>query len=157
MAKPNLIVNGESDKDHWSWEDLAKLLGPQVASYLDSSPADEATVWLETPEGGRLRAVCNPVNASLIGFEQPLEAGLISQVFVTGMPLLEKDVRRRHDHDPSVDLLTEKPTRSLLAAPIESGGEIIGVLSAVAFATHEASPPPQANDLEALMDLHGKT
>jgi GAF domain-containing protein len=114
----------------------------KLDAFVAAQPVDEATVWLESENGDSLRAVYNPVNLELVGHEQPLSRGLISQVFATGLPLLESDVSARPSHDSSVDKLTGHPTRSLLAVPLESAGEVVGVLSAVTLADgpHRSAP-----------------
>jgi transcriptional regulator with GAF, ATPase, and Fis domain len=49
------------------------------------------------------------------------------------MPLLEKDVKARNEHDPAMDEYTNLSCRSMIAAPVSTDDRIIGVLSAVRF------------------------
>lgn len=127
--------------------------GPRLDRFLDSSSLDEATVWLETADTNFLEAVCSPRNPRLPGFRQPVGRGLISQVLLTGLPLLEPDVANRHDHDPTVDGLTGIRTRSLFAAPLTLGGDVVGVLSAVILESPDGESKPNPEDLEAFAEL----
>ncbi|NNC90462.1 MAG: GAF domain-containing protein [Akkermansiaceae bacterium] len=102
-----------------------------VADLLARIPADEATVWVESEEGHFLEAIHNPRAAGFEGMRQPLDRGLISQVFVTGLPLLESDVTQRTAHDPTVDSIVGQRTTAMMAAPIFSDADVAGVLSAV--------------------------
>lgn len=124
-----------------------------VDSFLEDSPVDEATVWLESDDGEHLEAVYNPVNDTLPGLRQPLSQGLISQVFATGLPLLERDVSKRRGHDPRIDAITGSPTRALLAAPISAGDQIVGVLSAVCLAGSDHPRQLRDEDLGHLSQL----
>lgn len=117
---------------------------------LAGLPADELTVWLHRDDEGELLAIHNPVNPKIIGLSQPVSRGLISQVLVTGLPLLEPDVRNRRDHDPSIDARTGQQTRALMAAPLTRGADIIGVVSAVQLADGNAERAFNAADLAIL-------
>jgi hypothetical protein len=105
-----------------------------LEALLDGIPADELTVWQHREDEGDLLAIHNPVNPGMIGLSQPLSRGLIPQVLMTGLPLLEPDVGTRREHDPSINLRTGQTTRSLMAAPITLGADIVGVVSAVQLA-----------------------
>jgi GAF domain-containing protein len=129
-------------------EDLA-----EVTRFVADIPVDEATVWLITPEGDALEAIFNPVNDKLPGLRQPLSRGLISQVFATGLPLLERDVSRRSGHDPSIDSHTGLITEAMLAAPIAAEDRIIGVISAVRLAGSRYARDIDKTDLTRLQRL----
>lgn len=129
---------------------FAAQVSPLISTFLEASRLQEATLWLETTDAEHLRAVCSPCNPDLVGVRQPLGRGLISQVHLSGLPLLEPDVSQRHDHDPTVDSLTGTPTRSLLAVPISSDADVIGVLSGVIL---ESAPPSSHARPEDLDDL----
>jgi len=112
----------------------ARLSGPSlelIAHLLGEIPAHEVTVWLHDDEENHLLAIHNPVNPGIIGMSQPVSKGLISQVLVTGLPLLEANVSTRKEHDSTIDSLTGQKTRSLMAAPVYSGANVIGVVSSI--------------------------
>ena len=121
-----------------------------LEALLEGIPADELTVWQHREDEGDLLAIHNPVNPRIVGLSQPLSRGLIPQVLVTGLPLLEPDVGTRREHDPSINLRTGQTTRSLMAAPITLGADIIGVVSAVQLAGGTAAREFTDLDLASL-------
>ena len=60
----------------------------------------EGTVWLADKEEKNLVAVYNSGEdaASLVGFEQPIGAGIISMVFAQQQPYCENDIGGSHGH-----------------------------------------------------------
>jgi hypothetical protein len=110
-------------------ETLLEQVRDLLLENLGDLGASEMTCWLAS--GDDLEAVANPWCPALVGQRQPLSRGLISQVFVTGMPLMETEVAKRGGHDPSIDQVTGKATSAMMAAPLHSNGDVIGILSAV--------------------------
>jgi hypothetical protein len=92
--------------------------------------ADGVTLW--RAEGDALVAVANPLEPELAGTRQPLGAGLISQVYLTGQSILEDDLPSHPAHDPAVDRGTGRTCRTMMAAAVD-GGHAGGVVSAVIF------------------------
>lgn len=95
--------------------------------------ADGLTIWLAGADGC-LVAVCNPLEAEIVGLRQPVRSGLISQVYLTGQAIIEADPAGNPAHDPTIDLRTGRRCRTVMAVPWagEHGRE--GVISAVLFA-----------------------
>jgi hypothetical protein len=101
-----------------------------LKSFAESVRADGVTLW--KAEAGHLRAIANPLEPELPGTLQPLGAGLISQVYLTGQSILEDDLPSHPAHDPGVDRRTGKTCHTMMAAAVE-GGDASGVVSAVIF------------------------
>lgn len=95
---------------------LRHLLG-----FASEAGADGVTLW--KAEAGHLRAIANPVVPELRGTLQPLGAGLISQVYLTGQSILEDDLPSHPAHNPGVDHGTGKRCRTMIAAPVDWGDE----------------------------------
>lgn len=96
-----------------------------AAEQLD---ADGVTLWIE--EEGFLRAVANPLEPKIIGIRQPLDRGIISEVFLTGQGIVETSPESNPSHDPGVDKHLGKACREIMAVAFASGGRE-GVVSAV--------------------------
>lgn len=121
-----------------------------IARLLGEIPADEATVWLYREAENVLLAIHNPVNPEIVGLTQPVSQGLISQVLVTGLPLLEPDVTTRHEHDRNIDSQTGQQTLALMAAPIDQDADVTGVVSAVQLSGGESDRGFNERDLATL-------
>lgn len=96
--------------------------------------ADEGTLWLLDESSETLVPVWNsgPNASQLVGrFRQPLKSGLISLVCASGQALSENEVYRSAGQDPTLDRQLNLLTCSMIAVPVESRGEILGVLSCV--------------------------
>lgn len=101
-----------------------------MTAFAESVRADGVTLW--KAGGDLLEAVANPLEPELAGTRQPLGAGLISQVYLTGQSILEDDLSSHPAHDPAVDRGTGKTCRTMMAAAVD-GGVAGGVVSAVIF------------------------
>ncbi len=101
-----------------------------MTAFAESARADGVTLW--KAEAGHLRAIATPLEPELAGTRQPLGAGLISQVYLTGQSILEDDLSSHPAHDPAVDHDTGKTCRTMMAAAVD-GGDSGGVVSAVIF------------------------
>ena len=93
----------------------------------------EGSVWLADKDEKNLVAVYNSGEdaASLVGFEQPVGAGIISMVFVQQQPYCENDIGRSHGHDDTLDKKIEKHTMAMIAVPFYFACGIRGVISCV--------------------------
>ena len=107
---------------------LNQLLG-QLASEIE---ADGVTLWLA--DGDDLLATANPMEPDVPGLRQPLARGIISQVYLTGMGMIESAPSAHPAHDNRVDMRLGKRTTAIMAVPVDLGPEGDGVLSAVRHA-----------------------
>ena len=109
--------------------DEMKRLAEECAKRIG---ADGLTVW--QAEGDGLVAVFNPLEPEIVGQRQTIRRGLISQVFLTGQPIIERDPATHPAHDSTIDRQTGRRCRTVMAAPwcVTDGSE--GVVSAVLFA-----------------------
>jgi GAF domain-containing protein len=118
--------------------DRAALRAPQVARFLrrllsdavEAVRADEAALWIPSPDGTQLEAALNhgPSRDIVERISVPLNDSVVGLVFIEdhGTCIGPDD-----KHNPIVDEATGTPTRSMVAVPIHFGQEKIGVLSAI--------------------------
>ena len=92
-------------------------------------------LWTLDRETSSLRATLSTALPLKNEFSQPLSRGVISQSFLTGLPILEENLQAHTSYDPSFDSETGQEVSSLMAAPIWREGELTGILTAVIF-TH---------------------
>lgn len=109
--------------------DEMKRLAAECAERIG---ADGLTVW--QADGEDLVALFNPLEPEIEGLRQTIRRGLISQVFLTGQPIIERDPATNPAHDTTIDHRTGRRCRTVMAAPwsVMDGSE--GVVSAVLFA-----------------------
>ncbi len=137
--------------DQWKnsgWQILDEALG--------SLGADNVILWLDEGDSDSLKSVYATLGDEFIGFRQSLSKGLISQVFLSGMPLLEKDLKARNEHDPSMDEHTGVRCQSMIVAPVTWGDEIVGVLSGVRFESERLVEPFELDQLNELAIISKK-
>ncbi len=101
-----------------------------LRDFARESGADGVTLW--KARDAHLAAVANPLEPGITGIRQPLDSGLVSQVYLTGQAILEEKLAEHPAHDPAIDRILGKRCRSLMAAPVEAG-DGGGVVSAVVF------------------------
>lgn len=89
-------------------------------------------IWRYEESQRALVATHCPSLPEMKGFRQPLQHGIISQVLVTGLPILETQVQDHAQHDPTFDQASGKTCRSLLVVPIPDEAQP-GVLAAALF------------------------
>jgi transcriptional regulator with GAF, ATPase, and Fis domain len=121
---------------------------------LHSVRADEGAIWLADAEREHLTAAFTtqrPPNP-LLGFQQPVSEGLISMVYATEQPLCVGRVNQDCRHSKKVDETLGQSTESMIAVPLEFGGEVRGVISCVRFTRPPGEPDPDfsAEDLTAM-------
>ena len=101
--------------------------------------ADGAMVYLVDPDGGPMRfavdaGIRNPEAQQLIrDLSLPVGVGLFGHSVKTGEVVVSGDYRRdkRFDHSPVADrIVTIANMRSMAAAPLIAGGEVLGAIGA---------------------------
>lgn len=117
------------------------------AAFLQVEAA-EGTIWLLNETEDALLPVWNtgPNAEKLVGgHRQPLTAGLISLVCITGQAVCENEIYRNAGQDPTVDRKLNLLTCSMIAIPFVVEGRICGVVSCVKLKTADfvlSDPPP---------------
>ena len=106
---------------------------PSLRELQNTLQADDIMLWILERETSSLRATLSTALPLKNEFSQPLSRGVISQSFLTGLPILEKNLQAHASYDPTFDSKTGQEVSSLMAAPIWFDGELTGILTAVIF------------------------
>lgn len=95
--------------------------------------ADEGSLWLLAPGKTHLVVVWNsgPDSARIVGFQQPLQEGLIPTVILTEQPLIENEVFRNAQHDQTLNEKMVQKTLAMIALPFHVLGLCHGVVTGV--------------------------
>jgi len=118
--------------------------------------ASEGSLWLADRQRQALVACSNtgPNAARIVGFEQPLNRGLLSIVYTHQTALVENEVFRDPDHDKRLNERLGQVTHSMVAVPLGFLGECRGVISSVqltqAGVTSSSVPAFNDRDLQVL-------
>lgn len=106
--------------------------------------ADEGTFWVVDEATNALTPVWNSgASASrfVLNFSQPLDAGIISMVFVTEQPFMENRIDQNPRRDQRLDRVLGVQTLAQIAVPVYLSGHCRGVISCVHLcAAGETSP-----------------
>lgn len=111
---------------------------------LAQAQAHEGTVWLLDTSRTHLvpRFNTGPNAANFVNvFRQPLQAGMISMVVATELPICENEVHKNAQHDRTLDRKLGLVTNSMLAVPLYFAGELRGVISAVKLKRVDSDEP----------------
>ncbi|MCB1228881.1 MAG: hypothetical protein KDN19_01365 [Verrucomicrobiae bacterium] len=155
VADPDLAAAGAQLEDRlMRWADgiqvpeFLELIDPLVSRVLAAAfqwvGASEGTIWLANPGSGHLVAAFNtgPQASDLIGFEQPLDQGIVSLVYANEQAYCENEIAGRETHDTTLDRKLGKETAALLAVPFYFAFGLRGVISCVQL--RDADGPPAA-------------
>ncbi len=113
------------------------LCDPLVLSLLHDSfqqiGASEGSIWLLDPEKEHLVVAHNngPDAAKIIGFKQPVSAGIVSMVAATEQGFAENEVFKNKQHSPTLDRTLGKTTYAMVVVPFYLLGQVRGVVSCV--------------------------
>ena len=130
----------------------------KLAAVLAEVAADEGTVWQLDEAGEALIPVWNSGRraSEFVGkHRQPLNAGLISLVCVTGQALCENSVYRHVGQDSTLDRTLGVLTCAMIVVPWLREGEIRGVVSCVKLKSSPEAPDPApftAGDLARVVE-----
>jgi len=117
-----------------------------LAGAFASAGADEGTLWLLDEAQTALIPVWNsgPRAEQFVGrHRQPLDAGLISLVCVTGQALCENAVYQNAAQDPTLDRSLGLLTCAMIAVPLHFRAAMRGVVSCVKLKpARDAGPDP---------------
>jgi hypothetical protein len=127
-------------------EDLEGLLGDAgrelVAVTIAALAADSASIWLVDAERTRMIVSHTEPRGDLLGWEQPLEEGLISLVFASEQSICENQVYEHVQHSKRIDNALDKVTCAMIAVPFYVGGHLRGVLTCVRLKDSIEEPDP---------------
>ena len=120
--------------------------------------AAESCALILLEEGGRecyFYAATGPKQNKLRKTRFDARLGIAGKVLRTGEPAVVDDVSEDPEHYKGVDKKTGFHTRSLIAVPLLSGGEVIGVLEAVNSTRSEAFTSRDLNLLTLFANFAG--
>jgi hypothetical protein len=109
--------------------EFPRCVNDLLGNFASEAGADGVTLWLA--DGVDLVATSNPLEPDVPGLRQPLARGIISQVYLTGIGMIEATPTAHPAHDSSVDLRLGKRTTAIMAVPVDLGPHGDGVLSTV--------------------------
>ncbi|MCH6257965.1 GAF domain-containing protein [Puniceicoccaceae bacterium K14] len=125
--------------------------GRYLLSCFQDINALEGSIWIVDELGKNLVPIYNSGIHSdnfVLKFKQPIYQGIISMVFATEMPFLEKDIENNRKHDDSLDKMLKLKTESMAIVPLFYAGAIRGVISAINFSPDSVQPEKSKNDYE---------
>jgi len=110
--------------------------------FSESVGADGISIWLVDPGKTKLVVSYSEPDPKLIGWEQPLNEGLISLVLASEQPLCENLVYQNKQHSKRTDEAMDQITCSMIAVPFYLAGTAVGVLSCVQLKDAPEAPDP---------------
>jgi len=129
--------------------ELQSLLNRIMYEVLRIVDASDASLSLIDEEKGELvfAVVRGTLQEQLEGYRIPLGEGIVGWVIATGEPTIVNDIAQDGRFSPAVDLQFHFETRSLIAVPLISRGQVLGASEVVnKFSTQ----PFDERDLEML-------
>jgi len=122
--------------------EVQKLRGDEIRLVLQraakSCRADEASLWLKLPDRDSLIMSVNcgaRAGEMELRVEQPLSEGIVSKVFLQGVPVADDSSFSSRDHSKRVDISEGQATHYMTAVPLRHEGSVVGVVAAVQIAT----------------------
>lgn len=128
-------------------DDIEGLLGNAgrelVSVTIAALKADSASIWLVDAEhAGMVVSHTEPLG-ELLGWEQPLNEGLISLVYASEQSICENRVYQHAQHSKRIDNALDKVTCAMIAVPFYVGGRLRGVLTCVRLKDSLDEPDPE--------------
>jgi len=117
-------------------EKLGDAFREPLAATAKAILADEASLWLKSPDKNVLVMILNgnPSASDMeLQAEQPLDTGLISQVFRSGKPFIDPHSLPTRNHSKKIDIEYSQVTHYMAIVPVIADGACVGVVSAVKF------------------------
>jgi GAF domain-containing protein len=95
--------------------------------------ADEGSIWLLDPAKRNLVIAYNsgPNAATIVGFRQPLNRGIVSTVMVSEQAFIENEVYKNARHDGKLNESRAQTTFAMIVVPLYFLNECRGVISCV--------------------------
>ena len=109
--------------------ELDKLLQFVVEEVADLFSASSCSILLPDDENRNLvfHAAVDPI----VGMRVPLDKGIASNVYHTGIPQIANDLSANPDYYSNIEKDSGKPIHSVIAIPLFVDSEVIGVLEAI--------------------------
>jgi len=127
-------------------EDLDSLLGKigreMFVLYSEAVGADSMSIWLLDPGKTKLVVAYTEPDPAFVGWEQPLNEGLISLVVASEQALCENLVYQHTQHSKRADKAMDQITCSMIAVPFYLAGDLIGAVSCVQLKQSPGDPDP---------------
>lgn len=127
----------QASLDFNSTLDPERLLPQVFDRAIELLDAEAGSIWIREGETLRCALATGPVGESVKGVELPVGAGIVGHVARSGEVELVADARGDERFVHQVDEATGFETRSLLVAPLEAKGEVLGVLQIINKLTGE--------------------
>ena len=128
------------------------LLHELLRRSTNAAGSANAALWLVADNSLAAVLGFGPHAKHFVGvYEQPLERGIISLVYVSGQAVCENAISSNPDHSPILDHQLGITSDAMVAVPVIALGEIVGVITCVH--TRPADSSNQASQFSA-KDLH---
>jgi putative methionine-R-sulfoxide reductase with GAF domain len=113
--------------------DLQELLNTIINIVTLELPSEEGSILLLDAETNELEfyTAVGETGADLVKLRFPADRGIAGRALRERRPIIENDVQNSPDFYRSIDQEHGFKTKSLLAVPIISGDEIVGVMEAI--------------------------
>ncbi|OQX55729.1 MAG: hypothetical protein B5M53_03970 [Candidatus Cloacimonas sp. 4484_209] len=112
-------------------EDFEKTLSELLSLAVEITSSEAGSILLKDNETIRITAAEGPKASLLKDIKLPLGKGIAGWVAKTGVPILTNDVKLDERWDSSIAEAIRYKTRNIIALPIKSGINIIGVLELI--------------------------
>jgi transcriptional regulator with GAF, ATPase, and Fis domain len=154
-----LSVRREIERTAATSSDLKPVLDAVLQSALTRLNSNQGLIWLlDRPRGQLVLAACRGIGSETTPLTMPMGAGIAGQVADQVQPTLENDTRRHEGFKERLETYKDRPhgrfienIRSMVAAPICTGGEAVGVIAACKGCTGGF----RTEDLAALSEIAG--
>lgn len=114
-----------------SIEDIKKVLSQLLDLAVEITSTEAGSILLRKGDQIIIEAAEGPKANLLKDLRLPLGRGIAGWVAKTGVPLLSNDVRKDERWDSRIAEAIQYETQNILALPIKSGTEVIGVLELI--------------------------
>jgi GAF domain-containing protein len=114
-----------------SIEDIKKVLSKLLDLAVEITSTEAGSILLRKGDQIVIEAAEGPKANLLKDLKLPFGRGIAGWVAKTGVPLLSNDVRKDERWDSRISEAIQYETRNILALPIKSGTEVIGVLELI--------------------------
>lgn len=142
-----------------------------LGSFLDSTMKDllrrafekvgahEGAVWLVDSAGKNL-VICHAWGSRsemVLGFQQPVDKGIVSMVFATEQPFCENKVYANRLQARAIDEKLGMLTCSMIAVPLMFARSLRGIVSCIRVKEDAAAPDPEGFPPDALGEMQFAT
>lgn len=122
---------------------LGKVGREMFLLYSEAVAADSISIWLLDPAKTKLVVAYSEPDPAFVGWEQPLNEGLISLVVASEQALCENLVYQHTQHSKRADKAMDQITCSMIAVPFYLAGNLGGAVSCVQLKRSAEDPDPE--------------